>query len=309
MIWNAFGLRPLSRSWRQALRRASGGPIERTVASRPLAIRAGAFPDDACRAGRETRRRPMWNQGSEYQARSHAGGIRSSGRRCRGVHEIEHGRRTRPVVPQASWRWHRQGACRQFGQCQCLYRQGRVRCRRGHGGECSSTRRRASRGDLHRLYRRHRRDASRIGHRRGTPPHPGDAARRRLARCGGSDHDHRYLSQGSLGENHDRRDAGDDHRHRQRFRDDRAEHGHHAGLRVHGCGTSGQCPAAPSGVGSRPFVQFDHRRQRHLDQRHAAAFRHRPRAAPRHQRQIGSFPEALPQGARWQSVSISPTRS
>jgi hypothetical protein len=64
-------------------------------------------------------------------------------------------------------------------------------------------------------------------------------------------------------------------RHRQGRRHDRARHGDDALLRLHRRADRRARPAGAAVEGRRRQVQRRHRRQRHLDLRHAAAVRHR----------------------------------
>ena len=68
--------------------------------------------------------------------------------------------------------------------------------------------------------------------RRAGPAGAGRRARP-LPRCGERHHDHRHVSQGRDRARKARRRDGDDQRHRQGRRHDRARHGDHALLRVH----------------------------------------------------------------------------
>ena len=60
-----------------------------------------------------------------------------------------------------------------------------------------------------------------------------------LPRCREGDHDHRHVSQGGRPRRQARRRDGDDQRHRQGRRHDRARHGDDAVLRVHRCADRG----------------------------------------------------------------------
>ena len=110
-----------------------------------------------------------------------------------------------------------------------------------------------------------------------------------------------------------RRRRCDDQRHRQRRRHDRARHGDDAVLRVHRRADRRRrrLQAMLSQVG-RPLVQRDHRRQRHLDLRHAADLRHRRggrRGAPAIADAADPRARRLPARARQAAASISPSRS
>ena len=61
----------------------------------------------------------------------------------------------------------------------------------------------------------------------------------RLARCRQGDHDHRHLPESGDAHGDHRRRRGDDQRHRQGRGHDRARHGDHALLRLHGCAHRG----------------------------------------------------------------------
>ena len=171
----------------------------------------------------------------------------------------------------------RQGADagRQFRQRQRLYRQTRPRNddHDRQGGGASG--RLHGRGGVPGLDRRHRR-AARCGPFRASPGRHGQGRKARPVAGGGQgDHDHRHLSQSRDGDGQARRGRCHDQRHRQGRRHDRARHGDDAVLRGDRRADFGCRSPGAAFQGRRPDLQRGNRRQRHLDQRHAAVVCHR----------------------------------
>ncbi len=108
--------------------------------------------------------------------------------------------------------------------------------------------------------------ARRAGRRRQARRHDGRGARH---------HDHRHLPEGLHAHGQARRGGRAYRRHGQGRRHDRARHGDHAVLRVHRRAGRRAGVAGAAGEIRRDQLQRHHRRQRHLDLRHADAVRHR----------------------------------
>ena len=109
-------------------------------------------------------------------------------------------------------------------------------------------------------------------------------ARGRLGRRRRRDHDDRHLPQARHAPGQDRRADRDHQRLPQGLGHDRARHGDHAGLRLHRRQGAERRAAEAAGRCRRQVAELRHRRRRHLDQRHAAAGRHRARPAMRRSR-------------------------
>ena len=165
----------------------------------------------------------------------------------------------------------------QFRQCQCLHRQARQarsssrRRRRGEALGCAPGEVFvASTGVIGEplIRRDHRASAA---HGRRALNADGWAA------AAAGDHDHRHLSQGRDARRRRSTARAVDHqRHRQGLGHDRARHGDHAGLRLHRrADRRRRCCRRCCQRGADRSFNCDHRRRRHLDQRHAAAVRDR----------------------------------
>ena len=192
------------------------------------------FPRFAAGSRRSARRR-RGAAALQGPARSPARVLRAGDDGRRHAHPLAHGGAAGALVPRAAQgrRWHGTGAGGQCGQCE--------RSDRGAGPRRRAPDRRcgrcagglpAGRG-LRQLDRRDRGAVAGGKADRRADPASRPPRGRRLARGRRRDHDHGHLPQGRLGQGRDRRRAGGHQRHRQGLRHDRAQHGHHARLRVH----------------------------------------------------------------------------
>ena len=124
----------------------------------------------------------------------------------------------------------RAGGGGKCGQRQCLYRSRRAGSLRGHRCRRGRTGRLSGEAGVRRLHRRDRRSAAARQADRRPARAARSVARRRLGRCGARYHDHRHLPKAAT-RVADRRYGGEDQRHCQGQRHDRARHGDDAVLR------------------------------------------------------------------------------
>ena len=187
-----------------------------------------------------------------------------------------------PLVPRDPAARQGAGHHRQRRQRQRLHRQAGRQGGRGEAQAVGAGAGLPARGGVRGLDRRDR-PAARPGEasRAVVPALIKGAASRRHRGRRRRDHDHRHLPQGRHAPGQDRRRDRHHHRHPQGLGHDRARHGDHAGLRLHRR-QDRRAPCCRRCSPTRADTSFncDHRRRRHLDQRHAAAARHR-RGRPR----------------------------
>ena len=154
-------------------------------------------------------------------------------------------------------------------------------------------------GSVRGVHRHDRRSPRRRQDHRRAGRRDRQARRRRLGQGGARHHDHRHLSQARHPRDRDRRRACAHQRVLQGLGHDRARHGDHARLRLHRRQAAGGDAASTAVGGNGQVVQLHHGGQRHLDQRHAAAF---ATGQAKHPRVAGAADPAL-------AISRPPSRT